>query len=226
MIDGGFQMNLPYSLNCDDLRDYIEMLTGKSVTLSLTDNSVRMVTVKSGEDAVSVRLHWIFLHAGTEVINEVASFIKNPKGRTPLINKFIDENRNCLRQRNPRTFNEKTQGKYHDLQELFASLNREYFEGRISASIDWGRGSLRRAVRKRTLGSYCRRSNAIRISPVLDRKNVPRYFIKYVIYHEMLHSDIVEDRRNGRRVVHSSEFKRRERIFKEYRKAMSWDEKH
>ncbi len=78
---------------------------------------------------------------------------------------------------------------------------------------------------KRTLGSYCLRTNTIRINPVLDRKTVPDYFIGFIVYHEMLHADMGVCRINGRRSVHSSEFRKRERMFKEYEKALAW-EKH
>jgi len=220
------QLTLPYLLHQDKLKVLLEEGTGKSVSLIITDNSTRILSVKSGNDAFSVRLHWMFLHAGEEVISEVASFVKNRRRRTPLINKFIRENRDCIRRGNGRPYRGNIQGKYFNLKELFDVLNQEYFDGRITASIEWGRRNMRRVVRKRTLGSYCRENDIIRIHPVLDRKNIPLYYIKYVIYHEMLHSALGEYSRNGRRVMHSSEFRRRERMFREYSKARVWDTRH
>ena len=223
---GVLQLTIPYALNQDRLKDILGQGAGKPVTLIITDNSTRMVSVKPENNAVSVRLHWMFLHAGDEVIREIAVFLKNSRRRTPRITRFIRENRHCIKKGNGKPYIGNTQGQNFDLKELFDSINREYFDQRIHASIGWGRKSPRRSVRRRTLGSYCRDNNIIRIHPVLDRKNIPLYYIRYVIYHEMLHSEIGEENRNGRRLMHSSEFRRRERMFREYRKAREWDARH
>jgi predicted metal-dependent hydrolase len=211
----------------DTLKDYLENMTRKSVSLTLTDNSTSLLSIRTKGNLVSVRMHWMFLNADDEVIREMASFIKTRKVRTPLIRQFISENQTCLKKReqNSRQLSIRTQGRFHNLREIFDDLNNEYFEGKITAAISWGKENARRAVRNRMLGSYCGRSNAIRINPVLDRRNVPSYFIRYVVYHEMLHSDVEEERKNGRRSVHTSKFRKLERLFKDYEKAVSWEKK-
>lgn len=167
----------------------------------------------------------MFLNAGDEIIREITDFIKTRKGRTPLTRKFIGENQPSLRtiKHISRQPDITALGRFHDLKKIFDDLNNEYFEERITSSINWGKQSSRRLVRKRLLGSYCGHTNTIRINPVLDRKKTPLYFIKYVVYHEMLHSTVRAVRKNGRRLVHNSEFRKRERLFKEYEKAMSWE---
>jgi len=220
-----FQLSLQFSNSKDTLREYLEKMTGKSVSLTLTDNSTSMLSIRTKSNSVSVRMHWMFLNADNEIIREIAKFIKTRKGRIPLIRKFISENRTCLKKREiysiqPRI---RTQGRFYNLREIFDSLNNNYFGGGITASISWGKQNSRKAVRKRTLGSYCGHTNTIRINPVLDRKNVPHYFIEYVIYHEMLHSAVTGEKKNGRKSVHTSEFRKRERLFKEYDKAISWE---
>jgi hypothetical protein len=47
--------------------------------------STSMISLKTKGGIVYVRLHRIFLHAGNDVIFEIAQFIKNRKARTPLI---------------------------------------------------------------------------------------------------------------------------------------------
>jgi predicted metal-dependent hydrolase len=211
----------------DTLKDYLENMTGKSVSLTLTDNSTSLLSIRTKGNSVSVRMHWMFLNANDEVIREIASFIKTRKVRTPLIRKFISENQTSIKKKkqNSRQLSIYTQGRFHNLREIFDNLNNEYYGGRITAAISWGKENARRAVRNRTLGSYCRHTNTIRINPVLDRKNVPRYFIRYVVYHEMLHSDVEEERKNGRRSVHTSKFRKLERLFKYYEKAVSWEKR-
>jgi hypothetical protein len=170
-------------------------------------------------------MHWMFLNAGNDVIREMVDFIKTRKGRTPLIRKFINDNQTCLRRReqNARPAKARTQGRFHNLREIFASLNSEYFRGRITATISWGKGKPQRTVKKRTLGSYCGQTGTIRINPVLDKKNVPQYFIRYVVYHEMLHSILRGEKKNGRRSVHPPAFRKREQLFKDYSKAVLWE---
>ncbi|MCK7467569.1 MAG: hypothetical protein MZU91_05210 [Desulfosudis oleivorans] len=107
----------------------------------------------------------------------------------------------------------RTRGRHHDLKALFDRLNRDYFDGRIRSVITWAPGKNLRSARKRTLGSYIRTTDTIRINPVLDRKSIPRYVIEFIIYHEMLHADMGVTVTKGRRIVHSVEFKRRERLF-------------
>ena len=221
------QFSLQFSNSKDTLEDCLEKMTGKSVSLTITDNSTSLLSIRTKGNLVSVRMHWMFLNADDEVIREMASFIKTRKCRTPLIRKFISENQTCLKKReqNSRQLSIHTKGRLHNLREIFDDLNNEYFGRRITASIGWGKGNARRAVRNRTLGSYCGHSDTIRINPVLDRRNVPRYFIRYVVYHEMLHSAVKEERKNGRRSVHTSEFRKLERLFKDYGKAVSWEKR-
>jgi len=221
------QLALQFSNNRETLKNYFEKMTGKHISLIVTDNSCSLLSIKKRSDKISVRMHWMFLNAGNEIIREIIDFIKNRNGRTPLIRKFISDNQVCLKKaerkfRQVRIF---TQGRFHDLKEIFHGLNNEYFGGIVTASVSWGKGKARKIVRKRTLGSYCRQTNAIRINPILDRKNVPQYFIRYVVYHEMLHSIVPEEKKNGRRSVHSPDFRKRERLFKDYAKAVSWERK-
>jgi len=219
------QMTLLFSHSRDTLQASLEKMTGKAVSLTLTDNSTSMLSIRKKDGSVSVRMHRMFLAAGEEVIREMAGLIKVRKGRTPLIRQFIRDNRVFLKKKERRVRPPSIceQGKIYHLREIFDALNSEYFQGSISASIGWGKGNSRRAVRKRTLGSYCSAAKTIRINPVLDRRNIPHYFIRFVVYHEMLHSAVKEERKNNRRAMHTPEFRRRERLYRDYEKAMRWE---
>lgn len=221
------QMDLLFSHNKDTLSSYLEKETGKAISLTVTDNSTSMIAVKTKGDLISIRLHRMFLDAGNEVIREIAAFVRRKKGSTPLIRDFIRKNRDSFenKNRNSRKVAIRTHGKYYDLRELFGMVNNQYFGGKVKASISWGKKSPRWAVRKRTLGSYSHQTNTIWINPVLDRKNIPRYLVKFIVYHEMLHCDIPVEKKNGRRLVHSPEFKRRERLFEQHEKVVSWEKR-
>jgi predicted metal-dependent hydrolase len=93
----------------------------------------------------------------------------------------------------------------------------------VQSSITWSAAAPRRYARKRTLGSYSVRANTIRISRLLDRRDVPLYFIAYVVYHEMLHADLGISETEGRRAIHTREFRRREKLFRDYARASAWE---
>jgi hypothetical protein len=222
-----FQLNLQFLNNKDTLRDYFEKVTGKTVSLIVTDNSTSLLSTRTKGKSVYVRLHWMFLHADSNVIREISAFIENGKSKTPLISEYIRNNDTCLKNiffTKPPVI--RTQGRYHNLQELFASVNNEYFSGTITALITWGKKNPKCSARKRMLGSFCRSTNTIRINPVLDRKTIPQYIINFIIYHEMLHSVMPVEKKNGRRLVHTAEFKRREQLFKDYKKAATWEKRY
>lgn len=217
------QLDLHFSHNTASLRDFFERETGRPLSVVITDNSTSMLSVKKRGGTANVRLNRIFLNAHKEILREIAGFISGRKKSTLLIRKFIHAQKHLLRPRPSRAKRLHIHGRHFNLQEIYDALNDEYFGGRITALITWGNRNPLRSVRKRTLGSYCSASNTIRINPCLDRKRVPGYFISFVVYHEMLHSNIHEEKKNGRRSLHPPDFRKRERLFAHYKKAVSWE---
>lgn len=120
-------------------------------------------------------------------------------------------------------------GRYFDLKAIFDKLNAKYFQNRLQRyTITWGR---KRKVRPREyfiFGSIQEQDRVIRIHPLLDARFVPRWFLDYVIYHEMLHSVVPDkyDRKRRRRIVHTEEFNEREKEFPWYRRAKNWEEQN
>lgn len=101
------------------------------------------------------------------------------------------------------------QGDIHDLDQLFEELNFQYFNGLMSRpAIGWSRKSARGS-----LGHYDPSHNTIVISKLLDRPDVPRVALEYVMFHEILHLRYPVDYRGARRCVHTREFKAAERQF-------------
>jgi predicted metal-dependent hydrolase len=219
------QLTLPFRADERFLRNYLERVMRRTVSLVITDNSTSVISVKAEGKSFKIRLHWIFLSAGHDVLDELADFIRNRKSRTPKISSYIDQNTHFLKKIPPRKVRIRTEGKYHDLLAIFHALNREYFDGRVATSLTWGTKGRRRFVRERTLGSYSRHNNMIRINPVLDTRSVPRYFVAYVMYHEMLHADMGIDTDSERYSLHSRQFKKRERLFRHYERALAWEKK-
>lgn len=111
-----------------------------------------------------------------------------------------------------------TQGRVFNLDEIFNRVNKTYFGGNLTKPrLSW---SARKS--KRLLGYHDGHLNLVVISRWLDRKAVPPYVIDFIMYHELLHTIIPTPVRNGRRQIHSTEFKKREREFEQYEKASRW----
>lgn len=219
----GNQLALPFHHSEISFRQYLEECLNKPVAVVLTGNSTSMLSARIYDGVLRVRLHRMFLHADSRVMNEIVSYLKNKRGAMPHFRSFIRDNRGQLSRKPPKKVPVRTAGKFHDLCGLYDEINREYFGGMVNAVITWGSRSPRHAVRKRTLGSYSERSHTIRINPVLDKKTVPRYYVAFVVYHEMLHAALGISIKGKRRSVHSREFKKREKLFKDCEKATAWE---
>ncbi len=96
------QQRLPFMLESDAayLKKYFQKNLDKPVILILTDNATSMISVRRKHDAISLRLHHIFLNADERVLDEVTQFIKGKEGRTPAIKAFIRNNKSYLVIRN------------------------------------------------------------------------------------------------------------------------------
>lgn len=118
----------------------------------------------------------------------------------------------------------KGQGKHHNLQEIYDQVNKDYFDSGLNLPIAWfGRAGKSRGGR-RLLGLYDHQKGLIKIHRQLDQPTFPPYYIRYVIYHEMLHHTHPPKRgARGRRKIHHHTFKEKEKQFREYAMAKKWE---
>src|SRR3954451_13967074 len=118
------------------------------------------------------------------------------------------------------------EGRHFDLHDIFAELNPKYFRGRVrNYDVKWGRRRRQRPKEYFIFGTIQEEDRVIRINPALDQDFVPRWFLQYILFHEMLHSVVPdEELPGGRRRVHTEEFNRRERLFPNYHRARRWEE--
>lgn len=135
------------------------------------------------------------------MLKSVVKWFQNPKARP----------------RRKRGIKISTCGEFFDLREIFDEVNKAYFQGKLSLVITWA-GNRDSKPRTRVMfGSYDREREIIKIHRRLDRAHIPRYFIAFVIYHEMLHHilpPIISKRR--RRRIHHPEFTQKEQEFHDY----------
>ncbi len=115
-----------------------------------------------------------------------------------------------------------SKGKVYDLDEIFESINRDYFRHAIEKPVlTW---SARKTYR--ILGHHDATHDHITISTSLDSLDVPRYVVEYVVFHEMLHIAHPTKHVNGRRYNHTPAFKRDEQKFAYYQEAERWIERN
>src|SRR5580700_10276897 len=198
------------------------------VILSITDNRHSIITHRVQRGILHARIHHMFLDAPAPVVDALVRYVtRGDRDASAVLGDHIDDNgfRVARRKRNAPLI---TKGKHHDLLELFTTMNERYFGGGIHALITWGKRPITASRHRRTikLGSYSAVDRLIRVHPALDRPWVPRYFVAYIVYHEMLHHVIPGSRGLGRVNLHPPEFKERERQFRHFERAMEWETRH
>jgi hypothetical protein len=237
----------PSSAAVDDADARLYARLGAQVhSLVLTDNRTRIVSARaSGDGGLHVRLHRCFRQAPDEVIDALGVFLRARDGRArrqalSLVRGFFRQAQHALRLERAadpsrpaprRRLRLEPRGEHFDLVALRDTIDAEYFGGQLQGlAITWGRGGAPRPSRRRgrrsgfmvRLGSYHDADKLIRIHPVLDRADVPLHVVASVVHHEMVHAVVPAVLRGGRRYVHTAEFHRLERLFRQHDEAEAW----
>ncbi|MFQ5700494.1 MAG: SprT-like domain-containing protein [Acidobacteriota bacterium] len=202
--------------------------TRKPISLTITDNRSSMLYVRpAGTGLVRVRAHHMFLDAPTEVVRALAQFIRRPTAEChEVLNTYIRANTHRIggRPRRKAALNICHRGFCFDLRQIYDRLNQRYFDDRLKVAITWGKSNGKQRRTSIDFGSYSESKRIIRINPSLDRPFVPRFFVEFVVYHEMLHAAIgYRKTPNGRRSLHSARFREEERQYYFYRSARRWE---
>lgn len=120
-----------------------------------------------------------------------------------------------LRQTRGRKHLSGPQGQHWNLEEIFAVLNERFFNGLLAQpSLGWSR-----RVSRTVLGHFDPGHNAIIISRLFDKPNIPRLALDYVMYHEMLHLRHPVETKGARRRIHPKEFRDAEKLFPDLKEA-------
>jgi hypothetical protein len=197
--------------------------------LAVHDNRHTMISVKRSRGAYRARVHHMFLEAPPVIARALARYIatnepESSRARGP----FIDEHQHDIRGLRGKRARQQpcvVEGRHYHLQQLFDGLNHRYFQGKLEGvRISWGGhgGPARRRVSMK-MGSYSVEERLIRMHPALDREFVPRFFVEWILFHEMLHHVHPIPVVRGRRQFHTREFLAHERTFHEYRRAREWE---
>jgi hypothetical protein len=213
----------------DQLEHRLRELIGPFVVLKLTKNVSTMISTRRRGRVLYIRVHAMFTDAPPEVVDALAAFVSTDrisKNRSKTLDIWIESKRELIAAARE---SEAAQpfGEHHDLQSSFDRLNQKYFEGRIHAKITWTYSAQKKRRNSIQMGSYSDDLKLIRIHPALDQEWVPRYFVEFVIYHEMLHQ--VHPRSLGAPkgcTVHTPSFRSDERKFEQFVRAQRFETLH
>lgn len=110
---------------------------------------------------------------------------------------------------------------------LRTEFESEFAEPDVRPLATWGRRGSKRTRYSLRLGSYDADFGVARIHPVLDQAAVPDWFVRYVVFHELLHAALPPMQGKGSRWIHhSAAFRRRERAYADYARAIEWEDRH
>lgn len=210
------------------LQQRLSALCKRKVLLMLTDNTRTMLSRRDEGGVISLRAHKMFLRADDEVVKALAWWAQGKTRGGEVIQRFIDTNGEMVRVIDPasRLVRAVTQGKHYDLAEMAAKLNATYLQGRSKAPVTWGRKVTARDPRRIRLGCYDPVRGVITLSQRLDRRDVPRYVVEYVLFHEMLHEVLgIGTRSDGKRDIHGRTFRLMEQTYPFYEEAVAFERK-
>ncbi len=197
------------------------------VHLSVHDNRSTMVSYRRQPPLLRIRLHHMFLEAPDEVVRALGDYTgKGLKTAGSTLDDFIAVCQARIRAEPLKPSLLVARGECHDLQALFDAINDSHFQGGIRARIGWGRHPAKRRRKSIRLGVYDHKAREIRLHPALDRPMVPRFFVEFIVFHEMLHQLFPSERGGGRHVHHPRAFRDRERAWPKYAAAMDWEKQH
>jgi hypothetical protein len=204
----------------------LELAFQAPVQLAVTDNLRRMVSHTRVRGTRRVRVHMMFLGAPERVRQALVEYIvRGDRRASGVLGDFIEANSHRIRASRPVTGPLRVRGVSHDLSEILASVNAQYFNSAVGdVLVTWGRrtsplGKARTTIK---LGSYSATERLIRVHPALDRHWVPRYFLSYIVFHELLHHVIPAVPGS----LHPPALLQREREFRFYERALAWEQKN
>lgn len=191
------------------------------LAIRINDNRSTLLRVSWEPLQTRVSIHRFFLEAPDEILTLLALYIDRKTALPPALKAYITRCSQKLNYSVEQTLDQK--GLHYNLQTLYQKVNREYFEGEASLLITWFGLSSSKACARVCFGLYQSALKLIKINRILDRGCVPEYFIRYIIFHEMLHHYCPPYvNQKGVNQIHNREFRQREKLFKEYDQAKQW----
>ncbi len=200
----------------EELAECLANAAGRLIRLAITRNRSAMASARFRAGAVDLRLDQGFLRAPDAVVEALRDYVATrSRAAWGVVGRYAATLVPAAPARPAEGL--RTAGAVYDLAEIRDAVNRGHFGGRLKCAITWGRLAARprRRAGARTMrfGSYLRGENLVRVNPLLDDIRVPRSFVEYIVFHEMLHAVVPSNRSDARWNHHHSTFKTLERQY-------------
>ena len=208
------------------------MSFGRSRSVPVQSRRVRLGP--GGGTGIEIRLHRMFAAAPEDVRQALARWLRLGRraGRASVhLDIWIQEALTGEPPPPPRAQRLVPVGQHHDLGGLAGPLFARTFASDFGArrprpELTWGRRGKSRSRRSLRLGSFDVEAHVVRVHPVLDRPDVPDWFVRFVLMHEILHAVFPPRAENGRWIYHGREFRARERSYPDYERALRWEQRN
>lgn len=208
--------------DAEGLAAWLSSRVGRRAYVQFTRNRSTMISSRQRGGVLEVRLHGMFVEAPMSVVHALGDYLAGAgRGAGKVLDDFIQQRLPALRRDGVDC---RPCGRFHHLGDLFTELNAAYFHHSCTARITWGQAGRRGYRRTIQLGCYVKDDHLIRIHPCLDQVFVPRYYVAWIVFHEMLHEVFGVERAGGRRSVHPPEFVAVEESYPDYQQCKRWEE--
>jgi hypothetical protein len=201
------------------------------------DPLVRYRAFRSGR--LELRMHEALADAPPEVLSSLVDWVLKRGDRGQRLDRHLDVL--ALRLRRASTPPPLLlRGEIHHLGEISSEVLERHFTPakidprsplcalppRPASAVTWGprRTASAKARKSILFGSYDPVHDLVRVHPRLDRADVPRRFVAFVVFHEFLHAAVPAQRSpSGRIVHHTPTFRRHERNHPDWEWAEAWE---
>jgi hypothetical protein len=225
-------VSAPSPFSAEDWAFYLSRQLGRDVRVRYGRARRQVIVVVPERAGLRVRMNHAFGSAPQPVRAAVADWLRSGRNaRTACreLDEWIATIVSTLGP--PRAPRIVARGTHHDLAEITADLLGCEFHTlpseRHPSGVTWGRRGSRSARRSLQLGSFDPDTALVRVHPVLDQPAVPRWFVRYVLFHELLHAQLNEPCQGARRARHhGSEFRRLEQAYPGTAPALTWQQEH
>jgi hypothetical protein len=214
------------SLSVDDFSAFLNAGSRIPVHVTVTQNRVTMVSIAYPPmGPIRLRVHRAFLAAPLDVRIALKQYCRTRRKAawTAVAAYARDIGEDPTERSRPKRRSSvagRTKGRLFDLDQIFKDVNATFFSGRLKCGIEWGRdrNKQRRGRRSKSIryGSWNPTTQTIRIHPRLDDARVPFEFVRYIVFHEMLHIVVPSELKNGRRIDHPPAYRKLEAQYPDF----------
>lgn len=210
------------------LRHRPDLDFGRELRIQFHRNTSTMASLSRRGRSLTLRLHDLFTKAPFPVLDAVVRVFFTRRNRDSRrefharILDFVEKNRDLTLSSALAQCLSSPRGRVYDLKHVRDAIRAEFLPRCPRVRIGWSQ-----RITPSLMGKWIAMPNglpnAVMINRLLDSFEVPLFYLQYIVFHELLHEVIPIRREHGRWVHHPLEFRRRERQFPNFERALRWE---